>query len=197
MTENVANKKSGLSTASMVLGIIGICFSFIPFINVISFILGILAFIFGLIGIITKKGLGQAIAGFVLAILTIAIMFNVNKSATETLSDMVNTFNGDTSQTTEGNKEEEKGQDIELKAGTYIIGEDVKAGKYDVQATKGMGNFFVYGDGALGGIKVNQAFSATESQSQGLFGSTYSNLKLNNGDKIEINSNLVVKLIAK
>lgn len=196
MAENVTNKKSGLSVASMVLGIIGICFSFIPFVNVISIILGVLAFIFGLIGIITRKSLGQAIAGFILAIITIIIIVNVNKTATETINGVVDAFNGNTSQTTEGNKEE-KGEDIQLTVGTYIVGEDVKAGKYDVQAIKGMGNFVVYGDGAIGGLKVNQVFSATEEQSYGMFGSTYNNLKLNNGDKIEINSNLEVKLIAK
>jgi len=169
MAEQVTNNQSGLSTASLVLGIIGICLSFIPFINFIAFILGILAFIFGLIGIITKKSLGQAIAGLVLGIISIVIMISVIGGTVNTINKAVDTFNSNTtSQTTIQNKEEEKGQDIELKAGTYIVGEDIKAGKYDVQAIKGMGNFIVYGKGSIGGLKVNQAFSATEQQSQGI-----------------------------
>lgn len=48
-------KKSGLATAGMVLGIVGICTSFIPFINNLSFIMAIIAFIFGIISLV-KKG---------------------------------------------------------------------------------------------------------------------------------------------
>ena len=40
--EKVENKKSGLATAGLVLGIIGICLSFIPILNNASFFLGIL-----------------------------------------------------------------------------------------------------------------------------------------------------------
>ena len=93
--------------------------------------------------------------------------------------------------------EENKGVDIELSPGKYIVGEDVVPGKYDVQAIKGMGNFFVYSKKVLGGLKVNQAFSENEDKSMGLFGSTYTNLNLEKGDTIETNQNLIVKLMAK
>ena len=42
-------KKSGLSTAGLVLGIIGICTSFMPIINNLSFVMGVLAIVFGVI----------------------------------------------------------------------------------------------------------------------------------------------------
>ena len=84
-----------------------------------------------------------------------------------------------------------------MSAGTYTVGEDIQPGKYDVKAISGMGNFFVYGNGSKYNLKANQAFSSTESQSYGIFGSTYNNLQLNKGDVVETNSNLVVKLISK
>ena len=42
-------KKSGFGTASLVLGIIGVCTSFIPIVNNVSFILGLIGAIFGII----------------------------------------------------------------------------------------------------------------------------------------------------
>lgn len=46
---NVVVEKNGLATAGMVLGIVGVCTSFIPIINNLSFIMGILAIIFGIL----------------------------------------------------------------------------------------------------------------------------------------------------
>ncbi|MGN1374435.1 MAG: hypothetical protein ACI4XK_03950 [Bacilli bacterium] len=66
-------KKSGLATASLVLGIIGAVLSFIPIINNIAFILGVLAFIFGIIPFFQKASRGKAIAGVILGILSIVI----------------------------------------------------------------------------------------------------------------------------
>lgn len=66
-------QKSGMATAGLVLGIIGICTSFIPIVNNASFVLGVLAFIFGLISIIKKKGVGKAVAGLILGVLAVVI----------------------------------------------------------------------------------------------------------------------------
>lgn len=66
-------EKTGLATAAMVLGIIGIVLSFIPIINNAAFVLGVLAFIFGLIMAIKKRALGKSVTGVILGILTIVI----------------------------------------------------------------------------------------------------------------------------
>ena len=42
-------KKSGFATAGLVLGIIAICFSFIPVVSYVSFVLGALAIIFSIV----------------------------------------------------------------------------------------------------------------------------------------------------
>lgn len=46
MSEHSEKEKSGFGTASLVLGIIGICTSFIPIINNLSFVLGLMGLLF-------------------------------------------------------------------------------------------------------------------------------------------------------
>ena len=76
---------SGLATASMVLGIIGIVMSFIPIINNIAFFLGIIAVIFGAICLFKKTGKGKAIAGLILGILAVVITLSMQKSISDGL----------------------------------------------------------------------------------------------------------------
>lgn len=71
--EVVNDKKSPFATASMVLGIIAISISFIPFINFESIVLGILALIFGIISLVKKKGFGKAVAGVSLGAISIVV----------------------------------------------------------------------------------------------------------------------------
>lgn len=61
-------KKSGFATAGLVVGIIGICTSFIPIVNNASFILALLGIIFGIISLIKNASKGQAIAGIIISI---------------------------------------------------------------------------------------------------------------------------------
>ena len=82
-----AKRGSGLSTAGMVLGIIGIVLSFIPIINNGAFFLGILALIFGIIGIIKKAGKGKAIAAVILGILTIVITLAMQSAVSDALDE--------------------------------------------------------------------------------------------------------------
>ena len=72
MSEKVETKRSGLCTAGLVLGIIGLCTSFIPIINNLSFFLGVLAIIFGLLSI-KKAKKGKLVATILTGILAIAI----------------------------------------------------------------------------------------------------------------------------
>lgn len=87
MVEN-ETKKSGLATASLVLGIIGACTSFIPIVNNISFILGALAIIFAIVAFIKKAGKGKLIAGLILGILAIVITINMQKAVADALKEV-------------------------------------------------------------------------------------------------------------
>lgn len=87
MAESKAEKKSGLATASLVLGIIGAVLSFIPIINNIAFILGVLAFIFGIIPFFQKASRGKAIAGVILGILSIVITISMQNAVSDAIDD--------------------------------------------------------------------------------------------------------------
>ena len=88
MSKSVETKNSsGLATAGMVLGIIGVVLSFIPIINNIAFFIGILALIFGISGIVKKAGKGKAIAGIVLGILSIAITLAMQSAVSDSIDE--------------------------------------------------------------------------------------------------------------
>ena len=73
MENQNSNKKSGFAVTSLVLGIISLVFSFVPFINYVSYVLGILSVIFGIVALATKQRLGLSIAGFVMGFLSLVI----------------------------------------------------------------------------------------------------------------------------
>lgn len=84
---NDETKKSGLATAGLVLGIIGICLSFIPILNNASFFLGILAAIFGIIPLVKKDSKGKAIAALILGVLSVVITLSLQSSWSESLDE--------------------------------------------------------------------------------------------------------------
>lgn len=81
-------KKSGLATAGMVLGIIGAVLAFIPIINNIAFVLGVLAIIFGGIALAKGASKGKAIAGLVLGIVSIVITLMMQQAASDALDEL-------------------------------------------------------------------------------------------------------------
>lgn len=108
-------RKSGLSTAGLVLGIVGICTSFIPIINNLSFVMGILAVIFGIIALLKKAGKMKNIIIVILGILTIIITINSQKA----ISDSLETLSNDLDKIA-GNKTEEVLQnDLSVEIGKF------------------------------------------------------------------------------
>lgn len=93
--------KSGLATASMVLGIIAIVGSWIPFLNIFSIILGVLALIFGLIPLLKKRSVGKAVAGVVLGVLSIIFAIVMLVSASKAIDDALSPTQTSTSATVE------------------------------------------------------------------------------------------------
>ena len=83
---------SGLGVSALVLGIIGIVFSFVPIINNICFVLGILAIIFSGCSFHStgkngrKRGRGMVVAGLVLGILSIVITLCMQASFSNSLN---------------------------------------------------------------------------------------------------------------
>lgn len=112
--ENVEGK-SGFGTAALVLSIIGICTSFIPIVNNLSFVLAILGVIFGIISLIKKASKGQAIAGVIISIITIVVVINAQQS----LSDALNEVSTDLDKATGSSTEEILANDVDVEIGTF------------------------------------------------------------------------------
>mgnify|MGYP004662055403 FL=1 len=121
-------KKSGFATAGLVLGIIGICTSFIPIVNNVSFILGLIGIIFGIVSLIKKASKGQAIVGVILCILAIAITINSQQA----LSDSLNEVSSDLDKATGSSTEEILANDANVELGNF----EVTKGSYGITNTK-------------------------------------------------------------
>lgn len=100
-----------------------------------------------------------------------------------------NTSSNSTSETSNYDTTTKKGEDIELTAGKYVVGEDIKAGKYDVIAQSGRGNIYIKGS-----TSVIEMMGTTDDE---FYLKQYNNVTLENGDTVEITSKLKVKLQAK
>ena len=114
MANSEETKKSGFATAGLVLGIIGVCTSFIPIINNLSFIIGILAVIFGLISI-KKASKGKMIATVILGILAIIITLSVQK----TVADSLDALSEDLDTASGENTEQVLANDVEVVLGDF------------------------------------------------------------------------------
>lgn len=113
-------KKSGLSTASLVLGIIGICLSFIPIINNVAFVLGILSIIFGIVTLVKKTGKGKSIAGLVLGIFAIIITLAMQNAFSSAIDDIDKDLDKATGDATE----EVLNKEVDVKLGKFTVSKD-------------------------------------------------------------------------
>ncbi len=120
-------QKSSLCTAGLVLGIIGVCTSFIPIVNNLSFILGVLAIIFGFVSI-KKAKKGKFIATILLGVLAVVITLSVQKS----ISDSLDTLSTELDKSTGNSTEEVLNKDAEVILGDF----ETTTGTYGQQETK-------------------------------------------------------------
>lgn len=120
--------KSGFGTASLVLGIIGICTSFIPIVNNLSFLLGVIGGIFAIVSLLKKASKGQAIAGIILCVLAIIITINSQKA----LADGLNEVSSNLNKATGASTEEILKNDVNVELGNF----EVTKGSYGITNTK-------------------------------------------------------------
>lgn len=117
--------KSGLATAGLVLGIVGVCTSFIPIVNNISFIMGILSAIFGIISLVKKTGKGKAITAIILGILAITITINLQQE----LSNSIETVNKELDKAVGNSTEEVLKNDVEVLLGSFEVEKGERIGE--------------------------------------------------------------------
>ncbi len=103
-------KKTAFGTVGLVVGIVGICLSFIPIINNAAFVLGALAVIFGIVTFCKKGSKGKAIAALILGILAIVITLTMQEKASQALENL----GGD-------NTQELIGTSIDVSFGEFVI----------------------------------------------------------------------------
>ena len=113
-------KKTGFSVAAMVLGIIGICLSFIPIVNNASFILGVLSVIFAIVSLVKKSGKAKAIVGLILGILSVVITLSLQNSWSKSLDDV----GKDLDNMTGDNTEEILKKDVDVNIGKLNVTTD-------------------------------------------------------------------------
>lgn len=113
--KDLKERKSGFATAALVLGIIGICLSFIPILNNAAFFLGILAVIFAFVSLVKKASKGKAIAGLILGILSIVITLSLQSSWAESLDKV----SDDLDNAAGNNTEEILGNDVDVSIGNF------------------------------------------------------------------------------
>lgn len=127
MANHGETQKSGLCTAGLVLGIIGVCTSIIPIVNNLSFVMGVLAVIFGFVSI-KKAGKGKMIATVILGIFAIAITLNSQKAVSDSLdalSEDLDTASGE-------NTEQVLANDVDVVLGNF----EATTGEYGITNTK-------------------------------------------------------------
>lgn len=93
--ESASQKGRGFSIAALVLGIVGVCTSFIPIVNNAAFVLGVLAIIFGAVSFTKKIETKQAIVSIVLGILAIVITLIMQSMMVSAIDDAVDEFNNE------------------------------------------------------------------------------------------------------
>ena len=92
-TQSVAPKPTTVAgIVSLVLGILAIASSWVPILNNASFLLGILGLVFGIVGIVgvcrnKKKGMGFAVAGIVLAVVSVVVVLVTQAAYSNALED--------------------------------------------------------------------------------------------------------------
>jgi hypothetical protein len=122
------HEKSGLATAALVLGIIGVVLSFIPIINNAAFVLGGLALIFAIIALAKKRSVAVAIVSLVLAVAAMGITLAMQKAAGDALDAVSNSLNDASGDNTEDILK----NDVQVDLGDFTV----TTGDFGVQSSK-------------------------------------------------------------
>lgn len=128
MENHLETNKSGFATAGLVLGIIGVCTSFIPIVNNLSFVLALIGILFGIVSLVKKASKGQAIAGIIICILAIVITINSQQA----LSNSLETISNDLDKATGSSTEEILKNDVDVILGNLEVTKE----QYGITDTK-------------------------------------------------------------
>lgn len=117
-------KKSGLATAGLVVGIVGICLSFIPVVNNAAFVLGALAVIFSVITLIKKASVGKSVTALVLGILAIVITIVMQNAFVKAVDDAFDGLSSSLNNMTGENTDEITEKYLDVTFGKFEVKDD-------------------------------------------------------------------------
>lgn len=124
-------QKQAFAIVALILGIIGLVFSFIPIINNFAFILGIIGLVFGVIALITHNKKGLSIAGIVTSVLAIVITLALQATWSKALDDATDKLNSSLDEASEElsdmsgeNTDELLGTAVDVQLGTFTAESD-------------------------------------------------------------------------
>jgi len=117
-------KHSGLGTAALVLGIIGIVFSFIPIINNVAFILAVLGALFAIASLIKKASKGTALAGLILCVGACAITLYMQASVSKALNEASNEIETAFDDLDGTNTDKLLGTSVNVEFGDFVVEKD-------------------------------------------------------------------------
>jgi hypothetical protein len=117
-------KKSGFAVAGLVLGIIGVCTSFIPIVNNLSFILALIGILFGIVSLIQKASVKMSIVGIVVCILTIVFTVQAQEELSNSINDAIDDLNDSISTVNGENTEDILANYCNVTFGNFEVDED-------------------------------------------------------------------------
>ncbi len=112
-------QKQAFALVSLILGIIGLVFSFIPIINNLAAILGIVAVIFGIVALVTHNKKGLTIAGIVTGVFAIVITLVLQSAWSNALDQAKNEIDKTVDDATGENTDDLLGTDVDVQLGTF------------------------------------------------------------------------------
>ena len=117
-------KKSGFATAGLVVGIVGVCLSFIPIVNNAAFVLGVVAIALSIVAFIKKASIGKSVAAVILGVLAIILTIVMQNAFVKAVDDAVDGISSSLDNMTGENTEEITEKYLDVTFGKFEVKKD-------------------------------------------------------------------------
>ena len=117
-------KKTGFATAGLVVGIVGVCLSFIPIVNNAAFVLGAVAIVLSIVAFIKKASIGKSVAAIILGVLAIIITIVMQNAFVKAVDDAVDNISSSLDNMTGENTEEITEKYLDVTFGKFEVKKD-------------------------------------------------------------------------
>lgn len=130
--EEKEKRKSGFATAGLVLGIIGLCTSFIPILNNVSAVIAVIGIILAIISLIKKSSKTMAIVSIIVGIVAIIAVYKAQDSLSKNVNEAFSNTQASIDKASGNSTEEILANDADVSLGEFTITKD----EYDMNSTK-------------------------------------------------------------